>query len=78
MAISRVLCLFAYRGSRTLAGIVLQPPDVHRAWLLKPALKFELHPVAYPELVRPAVGPGPLEGNLFPVFGQKAAGPVFP
>ena len=56
---------------------MLQPPDVHRAWLLKPALKFELHPVAYPELVRPAVGPGPLEGNLFPVFGQRLPDPSF-
>jgi len=62
-----------------LSGIALQPFDVDCARLLKPVLKFELHPVTYPELVRPiAVCPGPLEGNLFPVFGQNAAGTVFP
>jgi hypothetical protein len=57
-----------------LAGIGLQLPDIHCAGLLKPILKFELHPVANPEFDRPVtVYPGPLEGNFLPIFGQNAA-----
>jgi hypothetical protein len=48
--------------------------DVYRTRLLKPVLKFKLHPVPNPEIVHSvAACPRPLKMDFLPIFGQNAA-----
>jgi hypothetical protein len=60
-------------------GIAMHPLDVYRARPLKPVLEFKLHRMTDPELVHPVSAClGAFKANFLPVFGQNAAGTVFP
>jgi hypothetical protein len=60
-------------------SIALQTLDIDSARPLKPVLEFKLDRVTYSEFFHTvAACLRPLKANFFAIFGQNAAGTVFP